>query len=166
MKKLHMFTAVILVVAIVVAGWTIGTSDSDDAEKLPASDINQNNEVSTNDTATNELVEKSDVVDGLMEVDAELSTLSLDIAMSNYEFSTNTINAKPGDTVEIFLVTNEGNHDFVIDELGVNSGVLSVDETSIVRFTIPDSATGQTYEFYCSVGNHRTLGMVGTLVVK
>ena len=31
--------------------------------------------------------------------------------------------------------------------------------------TIPEDAAGQSYEFYCSVGNHRQLGMVGTLTI-
>lgn len=168
MKKLHIITAVIVVVAILIAGWVIGSGGSEDTEELPVVDTTLNSEDATDDAATSELVEEDLPLndDELVEEETELSNVSLDISMDNFSFSTTQINAKPGDVVEVFLVTSEGNHDFVLDELGVKSSVLASGETETIRFTVPESAAGQTYEFYCSVGNHRALGMVGTLVVE
>ena len=54
-------------------------------------------------------------------------------------------------------------HDFVIDELNVKSEIIKSGETGEVEFT-PD--TIGEFEFYCSVGQHRANGMVGTLIVE
>lgn len=54
-------------------------------------------------------------------------------------------------------------HDFVIDELNVKTKIVKDGESETVEFT-PDQ-TG-TFEFYCSVGQHRQMGMKGTLIVE
>ena len=51
----------------------------------------------------------------------------------------------------------------VIDELGISTGVIPEGESQMV--TIPTDKPG-TYEYYCSIGKHRELGMKGTLVIK
>ena len=54
-------------------------------------------------------------------------------------------------------------HDFVIDELNVKSEITKGGNSTVVEFT-PDTAG--TFEFYCSVGQHRANGMVGKLIVE
>jgi heme/copper-type cytochrome/quinol oxidase subunit 2 len=54
-------------------------------------------------------------------------------------------------------------HDFVIDELGVKIPVTQAGDTSVVEFV---ADTPGTYEYYCSVGEHRAQGQVGTLIVE
>jgi nitrite reductase (NO-forming) len=53
-------------------------------------------------------------------------------------------------------------HDFVIDELGVQSDKVNNGETATVQFVADKVGT---FEYYCSVGNHRAMGMVGKLIV-
>ena len=53
-------------------------------------------------------------------------------------------------------------HDFVIDELGVKSSVAKSGHSTSVEFVADKVGS---FEFYCSVGQHRTNGMVGTLTV-
>ena len=80
-----------------------------------------------------------------------------------FYFKPNEIRAKAGETVKI-VFTNAGRiHDFVSDELSVQSSKISVGETTEVVFT---PQTPGTFEFYCSVGNHRAMGMKGTLIVE
>jgi len=80
-----------------------------------------------------------------------------------YYFDPNEIRVKAGETVTITFVNVEGVHDFIIDEMNVRTRQISAGETDSVEFT-PEN-TG-TYEFYCSVGNHRAMGMRGTLIVE
>ena len=82
----------------------------------------------------------------------------------DFSFSPAEMTVKQGDTVRITF-TNTGNmqHDFVIDELGVASKKLVGGEKEMIEF-VADKAG--TYEYYCSVGNHRAMGMVGTLTVE
>ncbi len=97
----------------------------------------------------------------------ETNEISFDIDMSSFQFDPNIISASPGDTVTVNVTSVNGTHDFVIDELNVATEIVSTGDSSTVTFTIPENtAVGTSYEFYCSVGNHRAQGMVGTLVVE
>ncbi len=88
---------------------------------------------------------------------------SLDL--KNYSFTPNKMTASPGQTLRVKLTNVGGLHDFVIDELNVRSNRLSTGDSQIVEIKIPQDAAGKSYEFYCSVANHRALGMKGTLEV-
>ncbi len=83
----------------------------------------------------------------------------------DYAFSPNVIMARAGQTVRVNLKASGGMHDFVIDELDVQSALIQAGEETFFEIVVPEDAAGQEYEFYCSVGNHRAMGMVGTLVV-
>lgn len=91
--------------------------------------------------------------------------LSLDAF--NYEYSKEQIGVKPGETIEIKLNSTDGMHNFVIDSLNVESEVVMKGQSTTVLVTIPaDAKPGDSYEYYCSVMNHRALGMVGSLVIE
>ena len=68
-----------------------------------------------------------------------------------------------GDTVKITVKNVNGTHDFKIDEFNVSTRTLNTGETQTITF-VADKAG--TFEYYCSVGNHRAMGMVGTLIVR
>lgn len=99
----------------------------------------------------------------MMAADADVN---VELDLSNYKFVPNVIKAKAGDTVRVKISAVEGFHDFVIDELDVASKQISQGQSDVVEFTIPEDASGKEYEFYCSVGQHRQMGMVGTLMVE
>jgi plastocyanin len=80
-----------------------------------------------------------------------------------FYFKPNEIKAKVGQPVKIVLTSVGGNHDFVIDELNVKSALVGNGKTTEVEFT-PNKAG--SFEFYCSVANHRAMGMKGTLIVE
>lgn len=88
------------------------------------------------------------------------------ISGTNFKYAPNTITAAAGETVTVRLDVEEGFHDFVIDELDVATEKMQAGNSEEVTFTIPEDASGETYEFYCSVGEHREMGMVGTLVIE
>lgn len=114
-------------------------------------DTNNNTQPPTTDTDTNN-----------SETDR-----TYDVTMSNYSFSEPAITAKPGETVTVNLSVDNGTHDFVIDELGVASQIIGGNQTNSVTFTIPeDVESGTTYTYYCSVSNHRQLGMEGQLTIS
>ncbi len=82
---------------------------------------------------------------------------------SNYKFSPATITVKKGDTVRITFKSTGAIHDLVIDEFGVATSQLGDEEEEEVEFSADKSGT---FTYYCSVGNHRQMGMVGKLVVQ
>ncbi|HEY4482716.1 MAG TPA: cupredoxin domain-containing protein [Candidatus Paceibacterota bacterium] len=82
---------------------------------------------------------------------------------SNFAFSPSTITVNKGDTVKIIFNNDDGTHDWKVDKLGVATKKLGTGESETVEF-VADKAG--TFEYYCSVGQHRAMGMKGTLVVK
>lgn len=73
-----------------------------------------------------------------------------------------TLNVSPGTTFDM-ISEGAAEHDFVVDELGVN---VPVAPGETVQVTIPEDAALGEYQFYCSVPGHAAAGMVGTLVVE
>jgi plastocyanin len=51
----------------------------------------------------------------------------------------------------------------VIDELGVKSKILQDNESEVIEFVTNEKGV---FEYYCSVGQHRQMGMVGNLIVE
>lgn len=98
-------------------------------------------------------------VDGKVSPNVEVNMIATEFAYDQKE-----VVARVGDLVSINL-TNGGAmpHDVVIDELGVKSEMLQPGGATTVQFRVDQPGT---YEFYCSVGNHRAQGMVGKLIVQ
>lgn len=80
----------------------------------------------------------------------------------SYYYKPNLISVKKGDTVLVTINSVDMLHDFVIDELNVQSAKVSDGKSATVEFVA--SQAGE-FTFYCSVGDHRAQGMVGTLIV-
>lgn len=82
----------------------------------------------------------------------------------NFSFKPEEIKVKKGDNVKI-VFTNMGSflHDFVIDELSLKTKQIKAGETDEVTFV---ASTSGIFEYYCSVGKHRQMGMVGKLIVE
>ena len=85
------------------------------------------------------------------------------VSGKNFSFSPSTIRVKKGDRVKVTFVNSEGFHDFVIDEYGVATKQLRSPASEVIEFTA--NKTG-SFEYYCSVGTHRAMGMKGTLIVE
>ena len=95
-------------------------------------------------------------------VEQVLSPVSFNLKASNFAYSQSSLTVKEGQEVTINLDITEGFHDIKID--GVVQTQASGEGTSqVAKFTAPKKGT---YEFYCSVGSHRSMGMVGTLIVE
>ncbi len=81
----------------------------------------------------------------------------------NFSFTPNVINVNKGDHVKITFNNTQGFHDFKIDEFGVAAKQAKSPNTEVLEFTADKSGT---FQYYCSVGAHRSMGMFGTLNVK
>lgn len=86
---------------------------------------------------------------------------TIDLKTGNFFFEPKVINAKPGEKLRIDFRGTEGTHTFVIDEANVKQ---PIKDGSGFEFTAPEKAG--SYAFYCDIGNHRKMGMEGTLIVK
>ncbi len=96
------------------------------------------------------------------------SVAVIKITQKEFSFTPKTVTVPAGPAR--FVVTNGGTieHDFMIDALGVNSGMVKPGAT----VTIPPAGRPPvvlkkgTYQGYCMVPGHKELGMVITVAVK
>lgn len=82
---------------------------------------------------------------------------------SNFKYSLTEMRTRQGETVRVTLINKEGFHDFVIDEFNAATKQIKAGEQETIEFTTTQK--GQ-FEYYCSVGSHRQLGMKGILIVE
>jgi len=80
----------------------------------------------------------------------------------NFEFSKNEFTVSRGDTVRIVFRAIEGFHDWRIEGYGVGTRRVGQGQEASIEFLADN--TGE-FEFFCSVGNHRFVGMTGALTV-
>ena len=82
---------------------------------------------------------------------------------SSFAFSPAEIRVKRGDRVKIVFQNSGGMHDWVIDEFSARTPIIQSGKSAEVEFVA--NKTG-TFQYYCSVGSHRAMGMVGNLIVE
>lgn len=70
---------------------------------------------------------------------------------------------KQGDKVRIELTSADGYHDWVVDEFDAATKKVNTGESTSVEFVADQAGT---FEYYCSVGEHRASGMRGNLIVQ
>lgn len=81
----------------------------------------------------------------------------------NFSFEPSLITVAKGDRVKITFENSAGFHDFRIDAYGVATKQTQSPTTEVLEFTADKVGS---FEYYCSVGTHRALGMKGTLKVE
>lgn len=91
------------------------------------------------------------------------SVKAFTVTGTSFKFAPATMVVNAGDTVRITFKNAGGVHDFVIDELKVATKQNQSGQEETVQFVATKPGT---YNYYCSVGNHRAMGMEGTLTVK
>lgn len=88
---------------------------------------------------------------------------TITIEAGAFYYKPNKIRVKKGQKVKIVMTAKDMMHDFNIDELSVKMPITKAGSTNTVEFTADQ--TGE-FEYYCSVGQHRTNGQVGTFIVE
>jgi plastocyanin len=90
-------------------------------------------------------------------------TVNITVTGKDFSFSPSTIRVKKGDHVRITFKNEGGSHDWVLDEFNASTKVIQGGKSEVVEFVA--DRTG-TFEYYCSVGNHRQMGMKGSFIVE
>lgn len=168
---------IIIAIIIVIAGYFLLSSDADDAgtenvspetvvpndaETAGAADaMNDMDEESDAETSENEAGSDAGMEFPVADKGGEEKVFTVDAF--SFGYSMEEIRVAEGDTVTINLTNSGGLHDWVVDEFDAATARIGEGETTSVTFVASEAGT---YEFYCSVGNHRERGMVGTLIVE
>lgn len=106
---------------------------------------------------------KDDVTENKME-DGVINIETFDVSGAEFSFSADEIKVKKDDIVKVtFKNSGKFPHDFRIDEFNTATKILQPGEEETIEFVADQSGT---FEYYCSVGNHRAQGMVGNFIVE
>ncbi len=177
---------IIIIVAIVAIGlvaWGMSRNGEEVAERngTDTGRVTDDNSANGNDGTMNEddrSGNSSEAISGTAEGDlnatvktpsetvvpgSETDTRVITVTAGNFTFSPTEIRVKKGETIKIVLDNKEGIHDFVIDEFNAKTKQIQGPGTVDVTFTADKAGT---FEYYCSVGKHRAMGMKGNLIVE
>ena len=91
------------------------------------------------------------------------TTQTLNLNGLNFDFSETEIRVKMGDTVVINFTSAGGFHDWTVDEFSAKTSRVNTGQSTSVTFVANKKGT---FQYYCSVGSHRALGMIGNLIVE
>ena len=91
------------------------------------------------------------------------ATKTMTVDGQNFSFTPKEMTVKKGDTVKIVFNDKTGMHNFIIDEFDVKTKTLKTGQSDTVTF-VADKAG--KFQYYCGIGNHRAMGMWGTLTVQ
>ena len=156
-KPANMLIGLVILGVLAIGGFILLRSNSSGNVINNPNPVNTTTKSSTDDT----LAESNSPNETDEDVAGETKTINIEA--ESYSFNPKEIRLKKGESIQIVMTAKDMMHDFNIDEFDVKLPVTAAGETNSVTF-IAD--TIGEFEYYCSVGQHRQLGQVGTLVVE
>lgn len=163
MNKLFIGILAIAVVAVLGGIFIFGGNGAQDQQQEASMTGEEDSNLPKHDSTEETLSEGNESSDEPLLMPGEGELKEFEVDGTNFKFSLLKIEVNKGDVVRIVFTSQEGFHDWKIDEFGVATNQIQAGQQETIEF-VADQA-GQ-FEYYCSVGNHRALGMVGTLVVN
>ena len=155
---------IIVVIVVIVGGSWIyyeKKSASDDAGNVKMETTGANNYNNSAPAVTNQ---SSNTVETSVSVTTNIvSVKEFTVNGSNFSFSPSSMSVKKGDRVKITLKNTGGFHDLRIEGYDVGTSQIQAGQEASFEFTADKAGT---FVFYCSIGNHRAMGMVGTMTVN
>lgn len=118
------------------------------------------------------LVESSPVAspvgDSMMEKkvagdEAMSDVMVIEMEAGAFYYKPDMIKVKKGQKVQVVFKSVDMMHDFNVEELNIKSEVVKSGDTATFEFVANEVGT---FEYFCSIGQHRANGQTGTLVVE
>lgn len=119
----------------------------------------------TNNAAPTQADSSTEMTDAVGAIGGEVPSnpVALSVSMVDIAYEETELSIPANTDVELTAVNNGVlQHDFVIDNPAINSGMVDPGASATITLNLPPG----TYEFYCSVPGHKEAGMVGTLIVE
>lgn len=148
----------LVVVVLVVLGFVFFSADKTEAPSGQNDTLNKKTMMGDGEEGI--MVDKKEMMG---EETMIASVKEFKVEARSFRFSVPEMKVKKGDTVRVVLKNAEGFHDWVIDEFSAKTKQLQAGQEETIEFKV--DRTG-TFEYYCSVGQHRANGMRGNLIVE
>lgn len=121
-------------------------------------DKNTNGEMMENTNTNGSMMDDKKSGDAMM-----TNEKTFTVSGSNFSYDVKEIKVNKGDKVKIIFKNVEGFHDWNLDEFNAHTPKIQGGNQAEVEFVADKTGT---FEYYCSVGSHRQMGMVGNLIVE
>lgn len=159
MTKINSLIIILVVLAVLIGGIFLfnGSSEIVDTDQTSggAQDAGQTPPPYTGDD------QESDQDDtGTTPGSSEIKEFT--IKESNFKLNPSTITVNKGDTVKITVINDGGTHNLFIRDYNERTDIIS-SGSRILEFVADKTGT---FDMWCEVGTHRSLGMEGQLIVK
>lgn len=148
---MNMVVMVVAIAVVLIGGYMLLNKPS--TTVAPTTDNAPTTQDSMQPTDSTGMVQESMVSD----------VVTIDMEAGAFFYNPKEIRVKKGQTVRINFIAVDMMHDMNIDELNVKNPIVKAGESTTIEFVV--SETG-SFEYYCSVGQHRANGQVGTLIVE
>jgi plastocyanin len=159
----------IIIIAIVAIGagvllWKSPTSPTTSDRNTAPMDMKGMDNSATAPAPTPDTSTPTDTTTGQTSTDTSTSNIKeFTVTGQNFSFSPSTMTVNKGDKVRIIFKNSGGTHNLVIDEFNVETKTIGSGKEDVVEFTADKTGS---FQYYCDIGNHRAMGMWGTLMVK
>jgi plastocyanin len=169
-----MKTILIIIALLLVFGgaWYLYQNGTEPDLEMDMTEITTENETSkdstqdtqnTGETPGNDAGMEFPTIDGSTSVSVDATAEVFNVNGSNHNFDLKEMRVRQGDTVTVHFTSAGGFHDWVVDEFNARTARVRDGGSASVTFVADQKGT---FEYYCSVGDHRARGMVGTLIVE
>lgn len=138
----------------------VSDDDSETVEKSGDLDLDKSDDGNEGEDARAESSKSTGTDES--EAGSQVAVKTFTITSGNFTFAPSTLKVKKGDKVKLILKNVEGFHDLKIDEFKVATTRIKDVGTAEVEFIANKIGV---FEYYCSVGTHRQMGMKGLLTV-
>lgn len=162
MNKNNYVLISVVFLLIVISAYFVFMRNSDDSSEIMEQKILVNNEDEFM-TVNESIAIESDLNNESITSEDISQVKVFEVMGSNFAFSPNEIRVNQGDRVKIVFTSQNGFHDFVLDEFDAKTSQMNSGGSETIEF-VADKVGN--FEYYCSVGNHRQMGMVGKLIVE
>ena len=172
MNRTYLFIVLLVIVLALGGFWLFSRNQEENGltENGQETNMEDNNdfelEMEDSGNVEDQMDSDSDLevgIDTSLDLDTSLNVSEVYVEGFNFGYSVDEIRVKQGDLVRLRFVNEGGFHDWVLDEFNASTKQLQDGEEETIEF-VADRA-GE-FEFYCSVGEHRQMGMVGKFIVE
>lgn len=159
------FIIPIIIVLFAVAVYFVYTNMSNSSHKMSENTVKEEQNETLDQETTDTTPSNNTITDENNEyvMGESDEVITYTVTGGNFYFEPQTLTANKGDKIKIVFNNVEGTHDWVLDEFQAETDIIQTGQTAIVEFTADESGI---FEYYCSIGNHKAMGMVGTLIVN
>ena len=159
-NSMMMIVGIIVVIAVIGGYMVMRNGSSEQAENTENREGTAIEESSEKMEGETESIEAEGAYTGVVD---EQGVRVIDVEAGSFYYKPNVMKVKKGETVRIVLKAVSMMHDFNIDELGVKLPIVTDGDSGTIEFVAGEVGT---FEYYCSVGQHRANGQVSMITVE